>query len=250
MTDQITDAIAKARDANTPPPSIVGIPTLPVELAVPEQYLKLDLACGQNIRAGFEGVDLPGVPGVHHEMNLARFPWKWADNSVGEINCSHFLEHLPMIYVDKHGNELPFGDPTGKDLFFAFFDECYRILRPEGTMVIVVPSCRSSRAFQDPTHRRFFPSEAFVYLNEGMRKANKLDHYNVVCNFDVAVDPGIFQHKAEQLHLMARLPEVRDQILDERWNVIADWHVKLRSLKPSPQIIAAAAAAAAIPPTP
>ena len=72
---------------------------------------------------------------------------------------------------------------VGKDMFFAFMDECYRIMKPDAWMHVVVPSGRSNRAFWDPTHRRFFVQETFLYLAEGWRAINRLDHYRCKCNF-------------------------------------------------------------------
>jgi hypothetical protein len=237
-----------------------------VTLAPPTSTLQLDLGCGQNVVPGFEGVDVPGIrdylaseivnlrnkhdrtpdeakrlaeleitkDAIKYEVNLARFPWPWADSSVVELHASHFIEHLPMIFVDEVGNEVPFGTPGARELLFAFFDECYRVLVPGGQMKVCVPSARSNRGYQDPTHRRFFVGESFMYLWEPWRKANKLDHYNVKCNFEWSVDPGIFTHKDQLHHLQVRVDEVRNMIIDERWNIVADFHAKLRSLKPGP----------------
>lgn len=200
------------------------------ELTAPSPTLKLDLACGQSCAAGFEGVDLPGVPGVKHAVNLFKFPWPWADNSVLELRCSHFIEHLPMIEVDEFGNQVPFGE--GQDLFFRFFDECHRILVPDGWIEIITPCCRSNRAFQDPTHRRFFPAEAFFYLFKPWRDINKLDHYKVRCNFDGPVNPGVFVEINSLIQ--ARTDEVKNEMMNHRWNVVGDWHAKLKAIKTVP----------------
>jgi hypothetical protein len=240
------------------PPSLLAAPQpAPEILLSPTVTLKLDLACGQNCKEGFEGVDLPGIgahidaaiaalrsrsnrtaeddkylahlvearPRTKHELNLLRFPWPFEDDSVAEIETSHFVEHLPMIYVDAAGNEVPCGTPGARDLFFAFFDECYRILAPGGWMHVVVPCLRNSRAFQDPTHRRFYPAEAFFYLSKVWRAGNRLDHYNVACNFDGTVLPTVYQE------LSLRAQEVQQQKCQESWNVIIDWDVRLKTMK-------------------
>lgn len=204
-----------------------------VKLVQPRSTVKLDLACGQSPREGYEGVDLPGVPGVKHELNLMKFPWPWADSSISEVYCSHFIEHIPMQHVDDAGNYVPEGTPGAKDLFFRFFDEIFRILEPGGWIEIIAPNARSNRGYQDPTHRRFIVAETFLYLNKPWRDLNKLDHYNVLANFGVespsAINPGIWDHYVAKLK--PRTDEVKQEILNERWNVIADWHAKLQSLK-------------------
>lgn len=170
--------------------------------------IKLDLGCGKNKRTGFTGVDI--FSGADIQWDLTIFPWPWDDNSVDQIYCSHFIEHLPMGFID------------GQDLFFKFFDECWRILKPERFMEVICPNARSNRAFQDPTHRRFIVSETFLYLSENFRKINGLDHYLVKCNFDISVSPIISN---PELQLMN--PEAASRRMNENWNVVQDWSAKL-----------------------
>ncbi len=132
-------------------------------LAKAPSHLKLDLACGQMPHEGFEGVDL--WEGAKHRLDLFRCPWPWEDGSVEELHCSHFIEHIPMEEIEHNGRK--------KDRLFAFFDECYRILKPGGRMTVFCPNARSNRAFQDPTHRRFIVAETFLYLHKPWRVANK-----------------------------------------------------------------------------
>lgn len=155
--------------------------------------LKLSLACGNRKPEGFKGVDIAKTDAVDYVQDLLTFPWKqFADNSVDEIECSHFVEHIP------HGNG--YNDP-----FFQFFDEIYRILKPaefdpnnpnvpiRGFANIVTPYYSSMRAWQDPTHQRAISEASYLYLNKQWRVDNMLDHYPVSCDFDFSygyqVDP-------------------------------------------------------------
>jgi len=190
--------------------------------------LKLDLAAGQTPREGFEGVDL--FEGAKHVVDLQRFPWPWADSSVAEVHCSHYVEHIPAIYVGANGDALdergqPFTSATGKDALFAFFDELYRILVPGGTATIIVPCGRSNRGFQDPTHRRFFMAETFIYLNREWRQQQKLDHYEVGCHFMGDVSPIIPTEYA------AWSSDVQARRFTHEWNTIVDWQAVLRAIK-------------------
>jgi hypothetical protein len=149
-----------------------------------DTVLKLSLACGNNKPEGFKGVDVVKTGSTDYVVDLLKFPWKeFADNSVDEIECSHFVEHIP------HGDGL-------NDPFFQFFDEIYRILKPaefdpknpniptKGFINIVAPYYTSMRAMQDPTHLRFISEASFLYLNKQWREDNKLSHYKVGCDFD------------------------------------------------------------------
>ncbi len=146
--------------------------------------LKLSLACGDNKPEGFKGVDIAKTKDADYVQDLLQFPWsQFKDNSVDEIECSHFVEHIP------HGDG--YHDP-----FFQFFDEIYRILKPAefdpanpniataGFARIVCPYYSSMRAWQDPTHQRAISEASFLYLNKQWRIDNKLDHYPVTCDFD------------------------------------------------------------------
>lgn len=214
-------------------------------MAPSRQEVRLDLGCGQNVRDGFEGVDLY-APIAKHRVNLFAFPLPWADNSVDELHCSHFLEHLPARevgredLVDKLGNRLvPHGlgvtnwsdhsvvenSPfLGQDFLFAFMDECWRILKPSAWMTVIVPSGRSNRAFQDPTHRRFFVQETFGYFNADWRKAMGLDHYRARCHFVSNVVGSIPQEET------LRSEEAAKERFMHYWNVTVDWHAKLQKV--------------------
>ena len=149
-----------------------------------DEPLRLSLACGDNKPEGFKGVDIAKTASTDYVQDLLKFPWtQFADNSVDEIECSHFVEHIP------HGDG--YHDP-----FMQFFDEIHRILKPaefdpsnpnipvKGFMRIVCPYYSSMRAWQDPTHQRAISEASFLYLNKEWRVTNKLDHYPISCDFD------------------------------------------------------------------
>ncbi len=188
-----------------------------LKLAQSAAPVRLDLASGQSPREGFTGVD-KFAPNAQ-KVDLFKFPWPWADNSVDEIHCSHFIEHIPM-------EEVTYADGvTKKDALFAFFDEVYRILKPEGSALIIWPHLKSARAFQDPTHRRFIPFEMLQYLDRNWRLANKLDHYQVNCHFQYSWAWGY------DSSLNARVDEVKAKMFRESWDIIIDVHATLKPVK-------------------
>lgn len=171
-----------------------------------DESLKLSLACGDRVPEGFKGVDIAKTDSTTYVQDLLKFPWKqFADNSVDEIECSHFIEHIP------HGNGY-------EDPFFQFFDEIYRILKPaefapnnpniptKGFMTIVCPYYSSMRAWQDPTHNRAISEASFLYLNKQWRIDNKLDHYPLSCDFDFSygyiLDPA-WQNRSQEAQAFA-----------------------------------------------
>lgn len=225
---------AKSREvvANKMAQVAAGAPAT-LELHTPAPTLKLDLACGQTPREGFEGVDL-WAPDAKHKVNLLRYPWPWADSSVAEIYCSHFAEHIPMEYVDEFGNVSDIAN--GKDALFRFFEEIHRVLIPDGWATIIVPNARSNRGFQDPTHRRFFVAETFLYFMLDWRKQNKLDHYNTTANFggNLPDSNGVLQPDIVPIiPIEANVwsAEVQQKRFTHEWNTIWDWQAKIRAIK-------------------
>ena len=168
---------------------------------------KVDLASGQRPKDGFFGVDKAGTPDL--VWDLSQYPWPFEDDSIEALNCDHYIEHIPMVEIN------------GKDALFAFFDECYRILKPGGTLTITCPNARCNRAFQDPTHRRFIVGETFMYVAEWWRRENKLDHYNAECNLLGNVNPIV----ANEMNLLH--PEVANKKFHTEWNSIMDWQAVL-----------------------
>jgi SAM-dependent methyltransferase len=127
--------------------------------------LKYDLGCGQRKQQGFIGVDRVRMDGVDIVFNLESYPWTFAeDNSVDEVYCSHFIEHVKEIQ--------------------KFIDEIYRILKVDGKATIVAPYYSSIRSMQDPFHVRPISEASFLYYNKGWRDLNKLDHYGIKADFD------------------------------------------------------------------
>lgn len=119
--------------------------------------LKLDLGCGPNKKAGFLGVDQHPFPGVDYVTSLGdrAIKWPFADSSVEEVHCSHFLEHLDQ-------SERAY-----------FMNELYRVLIPGGRALLITPHWCSNRAYGDITHKWPAVSEMFFfYLNAGWRAQN------------------------------------------------------------------------------
>lgn len=183
------------------------------------QIIAVDLGCGQ-IKATKEfflenmkiepdkviGVDIAKCEGVDIIHDLTKFPYPFKDESVDAIYSSHFVEHLDGIERIK------------------FFNECYRILKPEGKMRLTHPYYKSVRAVQDPTHKWPPISEnSYFYWDKKWRETNKLDHYSINCDFEFNIyyiwqDPTI-ANKSEETRMFN---------IDKYWNVVADMMVDLK----------------------
>jgi len=132
------------------------------KLAVVEtpKPLRLDIGCGLNKRKDGEwvGVDCLPLEGVDVVRNLA-LPWPWDTDSIEEVNCSHFLEHLTNL-DDKWER-------------VHFFNELYRVMKPGAKCTLVIPHWCSNRYYGDPTHKEPFSEMGFYYLSREWRVGDK-----------------------------------------------------------------------------
>ncbi len=109
--------------------------------------MKLNLGCGKKKLAGYTNVDMFGEPDL--KLDLFRLPWPWEDNSIDEIACHHFLEHVPD--------------------FRSTWMEFHRVLKPGGKLWIRVPNWRCPQAPWPEQHRHQFSIYTFAYhINSGV----------------------------------------------------------------------------------
>lgn len=116
---------------------------------------KIDLGCGPNPAPDFEGCDAIPFPNVKHVFNIGLGSWPFEDSSIDEARSSHAIEHLDAVER------------------VTFFNELWRVLKPEAKALIIIPHWSSGRAYGDPTHK-FPPVSDFAmfYLKREWRLAN------------------------------------------------------------------------------
>lgn len=83
--------------------------------------MKLNLGCGHDIREGYVNVDFRATHPTVQVVDLSKFPWPFENQSADEILMLDFLEHFPYAQTQR------------------ILLECYRILKPEGELVVQVP---------------------------------------------------------------------------------------------------------------
>jgi hypothetical protein len=105
--------------------------------------LALDLGAAHSKPAGFLGVDQYPGEGVDIVCDVSQ-GLDLADQSVGVIRASDFLEHI----VDK----------------VSLFNELYRVLAHGGLLISLTPSTDGRGAYQDPTHVAFYNENSFWYF--------------------------------------------------------------------------------------
>lgn len=101
-----------------------------------KEVLKLDLGGYHNPQKDCVVLDIRPGPNVHicHDWN--KFPWPIPNEVFTIIIASHVVEHVPPQ---------DFG-------FLKFMEECWRILKRDGQMMISTPYGGSTSYLADPTH--------------------------------------------------------------------------------------------------
>jgi len=188
-----------------------------------EKKIKLDLACGNRKRAeDWIGIDVSNATDIDIKHDLNIYPWPFENNSVDEIYCSHYAEHIPHLTVQaalKQSNtfeEFKTKLVDDKDGLFKFFEEIYRVLKPGAKATIIVPYYMSVRAFGDPTHERYLGELTFYYLNREWRELNKLTQYPLDVDFDLEWDIAIDED------LLLKSEDVRNEAFKSKWNAVND----------------------------
>lgn len=169
-----------------------------VEEEVP---IRLDFGCGKNKREGFTGVDSIKFDTVDIVLDLVNDVWPWKENSVDEVHCSHFVEHL-----------------DGKERV-QFFNKLYTILKPKGKASIITPHWSHERAYGDPTHK--FPpvcSWTYFYLDKNWREPNA-PHSGYTCHFSYGL---IGTHDPNDTWVSLRNMETKQILMQRNINVTTD----------------------------
>lgn len=180
--------------------------------------LRLDLGAGQNCAPGFAGVDIKPGAGVKYVADLFQAPWPFKTGSVAETVSNHVVEHIPHYRPEY----------AGVDGWWVFFNELHRVCADGAKCVFTHPYAKHQRAFWDPTHTRYLHEVTWSYLDKGWREAQRLDHYDATCDFEVVVINGIGLAQ----ELTARNAEYQQFARQHWWDQIPDLAVELRVRKP------------------
>jgi SAM-dependent methyltransferase len=106
----------------------------------------LDVGCGINKYPGSIGIDRNPNTRADVIADLDHYPLPFADSSFREIRAIHVIEHVADV--------------------IRTMEEFYRLLAPEGLVIIVTPHYTDFSSFCDPTHRWHLNSFSFRYFGE------------------------------------------------------------------------------------
>lgn len=119
-----------------------------------EKEMRIALGCGNRPIEGFIGLDSVDF-GWNKLWDATKDPLPFFDDQADFIQAYNFLEHIERKY------------------YRALFNECWRVLKPNGILEIIVPDVEKSIALAvaDITHQSFWVKGTFKYLT-GERPRN------------------------------------------------------------------------------
>ncbi len=135
-------------------------------------------------------LNLDGNPSVEPDVlcELGTQPIPLEDNSVDLAVAFHVIEHIGEI-----------GKVEG---WFYFWQELYRVLKPNGRVQFECPYATSIWAWADPTHIRAISEYTFLYLNQdAYRCGGSIPDYRPPFDFalqDVRLRPDAMNEDVRQ----------------------------------------------------
>lgn len=113
----------------------------------PKAGILLDVGCRNRKESNFVGIDDIMREGVDIMHPLEKFPYPLKADSCITIKAAHVVEHIKPW------------------LFFHWFDEMWRLLRPGGQLAVSAPYANSQGFFNDPTHVTYINEATFQHLD-------------------------------------------------------------------------------------
>ena len=116
-----------------------------------EPEICIDLGCGMkkmisNTAEKWVGFDIRKFDGVDYVLNVGKDIFPAKTNSVKSIRAIHLFEHL---YSDE---------------LFHWIEECWRVLKPTGTLFIEVPKAGTKAYYIHPDHKIQFVEDSFGFF--------------------------------------------------------------------------------------
>lgn len=121
---------------------------------------KLNLGCGDDIKEGWDNVDIQKNKKITKSFDFNKFPYPIEDNTYDYIYTDNVLEHLKE--PDKVVQEL------------------WRIAKNNGIINIVVPHYTNKGAYSCLEHKRFFNEDCFIHLEKQVNKINPKKEFEII----------------------------------------------------------------------
>lgn len=125
--------------------------------------MKLNIGCGRDYREGWINTDISSEVKADGYFDIGRESFEDIP-SLCEIVTE---ESADLVYISGVLEQI-----GPNDQLINAMNECWRVLRPRGKIVIVVPNAKHAIAHRDPMDIRKFTIPTFNYFIEGMQEYN------------------------------------------------------------------------------
>ena len=145
-------------------------------------YKILHLGCGRkgrtlpsvvNVPDGAKVISVDSDPRLRPDMccHLGSESLRCDDDSIDLAVAWHVLEHI--------------GRPCDTTYWWRFWQDLYRVLKPDGTLMFEAPYYTSVWAWADPGHVRALSPESFAFLSQANYQidGSAITPYRVYCDF-------------------------------------------------------------------
>lgn len=109
--------------------------------------INLDVGCGETRQKNWIGMDIRKHKNVDIVHDIQELPWPIPSNSCLQVLMNHVYEHIEPRYR------------------ILVIDEIWRVLKPDGKLMLGAPYAHSARAAQDPTHYPCPNEITFTYFD-------------------------------------------------------------------------------------
>lgn len=141
--------------------------------------MKINIGCGRDYREGWFNTDMSPEVKCEQRMDIGQGALDVADNTAELVYISGVLEQIGENWQLIHA-----------------LNECHRVLKPGGKIVIVVPNAKYAIAHRDPMDVRKFTPATFNYFIEHMQEYRD---YGSVYGFKPWHD---FEYEENQRHIL------------------------------------------------
>ena len=107
--------------------------------------MNVNLGCGETKLEDSIGVDYRETEAADVVHNLEVIPWPFEDEQFENAVAKDIIEHMIKVV--------------------PFLDECWRIIKPDGHLMIRTSYFMSEQSYCDPTHYHFFTLESFDFFD-------------------------------------------------------------------------------------
>lgn len=126
--------------------------------------MRLILGCGEKRYEAGLHVDIRLTSATDLLLDLNKIPWPLETEAFEEVIAEDIIEHLSDV--------------------IKTVEECYRVLKPGGSLRIITPHYMHENSWIDPTHKWHLTEKSFDYFDPSTNFGKKYSFYTT-CKFKI-----------------------------------------------------------------